>query len=100
MRMLVVGLGRLGIAISASLLRQGHQVVGVETDRRVIDQIERGLSPFQEPQASALISEGRISGRLNVATRIDLDQADVVFICVGSRGGPDGSLDLSDVTRA
>lgn len=101
MRVIIVGLGRVGVAVAASLLSQGHEVVGVETNEWIIDQLTRGLSPFREPEVEKSIRDGRASGRLRVVTTIDgLDDTDAVFVCVGTPGLADGSLDLSDVTTA
>jgi GDP-mannose 6-dehydrogenase len=99
MRIIIVGLGRVGIAITASLLSQGHEVIGVEINEWIVNQIVRGLSPFREPEVEKLMNDGLATGRLRAGTTLDgLDHADVIFVCVGTLGLPDGSLDLSDVT--
>jgi GDP-mannose 6-dehydrogenase len=100
MRIIIVGLGRVGIAITALLLSQGHEVIGVETNEWIINQIVCGLSPFREPEVEKFINDGLASGRLRAGTTLDgVDHADVIFVCVGTPGLPDGSLDLSDVTN-
>jgi GDP-mannose 6-dehydrogenase len=101
MQILVLGLGRLGVAISAALLSQGHIVTGVEPDSLIRDQLARGVSPFREPGVTELIEAGRISGRMRLASHIDAgDSAELLFVCVGTPGLADGSLDLSDVRDA
>jgi GDP-mannose 6-dehydrogenase len=101
MQILVLGLGRMGVSIAAALLSQGHVVIGVEPNSSVRDQIARGVSPFKEPGVAELIEAGRASGRLHVAACIDSkDDAEVIFVCVGTPGLADGSLDLSDVKVA
>jgi GDP-mannose 6-dehydrogenase len=98
MRILVIGLGHVGIVTAAGLLRDGHIVVGVDTSDHVRDCVARGVSPIREPGVSDLVAAGHAAGRLSVATSLNgLAEADLAFICVGTRGLEDGVLDLCDL---
>ena len=98
MRIIVFGLGHVGIVTVASLLRDGHVVVGVDTDDDVRNCVARGLSPFREPGIAALIASGHAEGRLSVRTGVgDAVDADLAIVCVGTQGLADGRLDLSEV---
>lgn len=49
MRTSVVGCGRLGTVLSAGLADLGHDVVAVDTDEDVVERLNEGESPVQEP---------------------------------------------------
>jgi GDP-mannose 6-dehydrogenase len=101
MRIAVLGLGRVGVVETACLLRAGHTIIGIDTDPSIIDCFSHGLSPFHEPDVAELLSAGHADGRL--AVTLDPGRAadaDLVFVCVGTPGFSDGSLDLSSLKRA
>ncbi|HEX5211252.1 MAG TPA: nucleotide sugar dehydrogenase [Pseudolabrys sp.] len=100
MRAIVIGLGHVGIVTAADLLRDGHSVIGLDTNQAVQDYVGRGLSPIHEPGVAELVAAGHAAGRLVVtADPDDAAQVDIAIVCVGTRGRDDGTLDLTDVTR-
>lgn len=95
MRIIVIGLGHIGIVTAAALLRHGHIVVGVDTDDDIRRSPTNRLSPFREPGVQDLIASGRTAGRLIVASSVgDAVDADAAFVCVGTKGLAEGLLDL------
>ena len=99
MRIAVVGLGHVGIVTAAALLRDGHHIIGVDSDDRIRDCAGKGQSPFREPEVDSLIAKGRTTEKFSVSSSVsDVIDANLVFVCVGTRGLPNGELDLSDVT--
>lgn len=101
MRVVICGLGHVGIVTAAGLLRDGHTVIGMDSDAEICDLLGRGLIPFREPQVGEIIAASHSQGRLSIATGLnEIAEADVAFVCVGTRGLPDGSLDLSDLRAA
>jgi GDP-mannose 6-dehydrogenase len=101
MRIAVCGLGHVGVVTAAGLLRDGHTIVGVDSDPIVCDLIGSGIVPFREPGVSEVIAAGHSEGRLSVGNDLgDIANVDVAVICVGTRGLPDGSLDLSHLRAA
>jgi len=100
-KVVIIGLGHIGIVTAAALLRDGHAVVGVDTDADICRSVLHGVLPFREPGVQDLIASGRTTGRLRVSSRLeDVEDADVAFVCVGTRGMAGGALDLSEVTLA
>jgi GDP-mannose 6-dehydrogenase len=98
MRILVIGLGHVGIVTAAGLLRDGHVVIGVDTSDHVRDCVARGVSPIREAGVADLVAAGHAAGRLSVAASLSgFAEADLAFICVGTRGLADGVLDLFDL---
>jgi GDP-mannose 6-dehydrogenase len=102
MKVVVVGMGRVGGVATACLLRDGHTVVGVDTDPSIVEAFASGAVPFRESEVAGMLTAGREMGRLTVVTDVfdSLADADVVLVCVPTPSLSDGSLDLSRLKRA
>lgn len=101
MRIVVCGLGHVGSVTIACLLRDGHDVVGIDTNDATHGLVARGFPPIHEPGVAGLIAAGHASGRLSVATGTgELADADMVIVCVGTPGLANGALDLAEVKAA
>jgi UDPglucose 6-dehydrogenase len=108
MRLVVIGVGHVGLVTAGCLARWGHTVIGLDADHHRIETLQRGGIPFHEPGLPELIVEGRDAGRLSFTTDLAaaLDGAAAAFVCVGTPSLPDGAADLryveavaSDVAR-
>ena len=100
MKIAVVGLGRIGIVHVAALLQERHHVCGIDSNDEIRDRVTRGLTLYREPGVARLIADGHAAGRLTVAKSIQHQaDADLVFICVGTKGLANNDLDLSDVVE-
>lgn len=101
MKIVVFGLGHVGVVTVAALLKAGHIVIGADLNEGIRNCLARGLSPLREPEVADLIAAGHAAGRLSVTANVaDGIDADLVFVCVGTRGSADGAFDLSDVAAA
>ena len=92
-------MGYVGIVSGACLLRDGHEIVGVDPVAAKVADLEQGRSPIQEPGVAGLLSQGHKDGRLRAATeaRHALSNCDMAWICVGTPSEPDGEINLSAV---
>ena len=100
MKVAVIGLGRIGIVHVAALLQERHHVCGIDSNDEIRDRVTRGLTLYREPGVARLIADGHAAGRLTVAKSIQHQaDADLVFICVGTKGLANNDLDLSDVVE-
>lgn len=97
----VFGLGYVGCVLAACLADNGHRVIGVDNNCTKVDIINGGSSPVIEPGLDSLVAKNVQAGRL-VATDDPhwavLNSA-ISFICVGTPGNPNGSLNTSYVSR-
>ncbi len=99
MKITIFGMGYVGVVSGACLLREGHEITGVDPNRSKIADLSEGRSPIQEPQVAQLLSAGHAAGRLH-ATRnpeAGLQGAEMVWICVGTPSDEHGGIDLSAV---
>jgi UDP-N-acetyl-D-mannosaminuronic acid dehydrogenase len=51
----VIGLGRVGLPLALSLADRGLEVIGVEKRQEVLDSLDAGKMPFEEPGAQELL---------------------------------------------
>jgi GDP-mannose 6-dehydrogenase len=101
MKIAVFGLGYVGVVSAACFARDGHSVLGVDPSAVKTDLVTQGKSPIIEPGLEALIAAAVATGRLKAIAdhAAAVDHAEVMLICVGTPGQPNGSLDLSFVRR-
>jgi UDPglucose 6-dehydrogenase len=98
-KLTVIGVGHVGLVTAAALARWGHDVVGLDDDRRKVEVLLSGDVPFFEPDLPELVREGVAAGRLRFSSDYGeaLAGAEVVFVCVGTPSLPGGGPNLSFV---
>src|SRR5215470_4317001 len=101
MKIAVFGLGYVGVVSAACLVRDGHEVLGVDPNVVKVSFLRQGKSPIVEPGLDELIAAATAGGRLSAGSDpvAAVAQCDVLMVCVGTPGQPNGSLDLSYVRR-
>lgn len=99
MKISIFGMGYVGVVSAACLLRDGHEIIGVDPVAAKVADLSQGRSPIQEPGVAELLAKGRRAGRLKATTETSqaLAGSDMVWICVGTPSRPDGGIDLSSV---
>jgi len=97
-KIVVIGLGYVGLPTAALMARAGFEVHGVDISPRVIDMLEAGKCPLGEPDVVALVEEALASGRLTVGP--EAVQGDVFIICVPTPVTHDKKADVSIVRAA
>ncbi|WP_024512547.1 nucleotide sugar dehydrogenase [Bradyrhizobium sp. ARR65] len=100
MRIVVCGLGYVGVTVAACMLRKGATVIGVDVNPQKVEIANEGHSPVKESGVDETFSRARAENRLTAATTLGsaLADADVVVACVGTPSREDGSLELSYVS--
>lgn len=99
MRLCVIGAGYVGLVSATCFAEMGNQVACVERDPFRLARLARGQAPIYEPGLDPMLQAQLASGQLTFTARIDegIEQADIVFIAVGTPSGEDGAADLSHV---
>src|SRR5580658_2697316 len=101
MKVAVFGLGYVGVVSAACLARDGHRVMGIDPNPVKVDFVSRGKSPIVEPVLESLI-EAAVTGDRLVASAdhaAAVAHSEILMVCVGTPGQPNGSLDLTYVRR-
>jgi UDPglucose 6-dehydrogenase len=101
-RISVVGAGYVGLSTGACLAHLGHTVACLDVDASKIALLKQGIVPIVEAGLDDLVVSGLGSQRLSFTTDATtaLANADVVFLCLPTPQGDDGSADLSYVLTA
>ncbi len=95
------GLGHIGLIQAACLAKLGYKTTAYDIDLGRMKGLLQGRMPFQEPGLTELVMESLNNGLLKFTSRIkDLEEADIVFICVGTPSLSSGEADLSQVYSA
>jgi len=99
MRISIFGMGYVGVVSGACLLRDGHEILGVDPVAAKVADLAQGCSPIQEPGVANLLNEGHKDGRLRAITeaRDALTNCQMAWICVGTPSESDGGINLSAV---
>jgi len=101
MRISVIGTGYVGLVTSAIFAHLGHQVTGLDIDKKKINQLNQGKVPIYEPGLEKLLQK-HLDKKIVFTTdyKQAIKNAEIIFICVGTPPKPDGSYDLSYVYQA
>lgn len=99
MKVCMVGTGYVGLVTGACLAESGNYVRCVDIDVKKCSALNRGEIPIYEPGLDVMVRRNAEQGRLQFTTDISfgIEDADFIFIAVGTPPGPNGSADLSFV---
>lgn len=92
----------MGLSSGACFAHLGHRVFCVDVLQEKIDDLNKGIMPIVETGLKELVAEGVTSGLLTFSTDAAsaVVNADVIFLCVPTPEGADGSADLSYIQIA
>jgi UDPglucose 6-dehydrogenase len=96
MKICVVGSGYVGLVTGACLADFGMEVTGVDKDAAKVEVLRGGEIPIYEPGLKTLVRQNMEAGRLKFTTELGpaVEEAQAVFIAVGTPSLPDGSANL------
>ncbi len=95
----VIGVGYVGLVTGACFADLGNRVVAVDIDVDRIAGLQQGRMPIYEPGLEEVVRRNTSAGRLHFTTDYQeaLQDAEFVFIAVGTPSGVDGEADLQHV---
>lgn len=92
------GVGHIGLIQAACLSKLGYKTIAYDIDKKKAEDANKGILPFKEHGLEDFVLEGRSKGLLDFTCNInDLQNAEIVFICVGTPSLQNGEADLSQV---
>ncbi|WP_312336614.1 UDP-glucose dehydrogenase family protein [Anaerospora hongkongensis] len=93
----VAGTGYVGLVAGVCFAEVGHHVTCVDIDEQKVSRMKQGFSPIYEADLESLMQKNYAAGRLTYTTdyAAAYQDADAIFIGVGTPEQPDGSADLS-----
>ncbi|MGD2026765.1 MAG: UDP-glucose/GDP-mannose dehydrogenase family protein, partial [Anaerolineales bacterium] len=98
----VIGVGYVGLVTAACFSDLGNKVSALDINESKIESLNRGEIPIYEPGLAELVRRNVEAERLTFTTSYQesLEDAEFVFICVGTPSGVDGEADLKYVAAA
>jgi len=94
----VLGLGYIGLPTASMFATHGFQVVGVDTNREIVETLNKGDVQINEPGLKTLVQAAIKSGNLRV--KAEVETADVFIIAVPTPVTEDKRPDLRYVRSA
>ena len=97
-RINVVGLGYIGLPTAAVFANRGVEIVGTDTNQKVIDSVNAGTTHFGEPNLDALVRRVVENGKLSASREMRAAEAFLVTVPTPLREG--NHADISYVQAA
>ncbi len=99
MKLAIVGTGYVGLVTGTCFAEMGNAVTCVDVDEGKLDNLRNGIIPIHEPGLEGLVASNIAAGRLTFSSDLTaaMQDAEVIFIAVGTPPNEDGSADLSYV---
>ncbi|MFH1594019.1 MAG: UDP-glucose/GDP-mannose dehydrogenase family protein [Candidatus Omnitrophota bacterium] len=101
MKIAIIGTGYVGLVTGACLSELGNEVCCVDSDKKKISSLEKGVIPIYEPGLEKMVKRNKKEGRLTFVSSIKqgVEASLVVFICVGTPSKESGEPDLLVLER-
>ncbi|VVB75985.1 UDP-N-acetyl-D-mannosamine dehydrogenase [Candidatus Tiddalikarchaeum anstoanum] len=93
----VIGIGYMGLPISALFAKQGFDVLGFDVDAKKVELVNKSIPPFEEKDLPELIKSVRFKSKLRASSKIE--KADIFLISVPTPK-KNNNADLSFVEAA
>lgn len=99
MRVSVFGLGYVGAVSAACFARNGHEIIGVDTNLSKVQSFNASQAPVVESGLDELMADGVNSGTIRATSSVEdaIRNSEVSIVCVGTPSRANGSLNLDAV---
>lgn len=98
LKIAVAGFGYIGTCIGAVLADKGYRVIGIDTRKEVIEEINSGTTSINEPGLKELVKSAVLKKRLSATMSYSVVQdADVIIITVGTPLGENYDPDMTQI---
>lgn len=99
MKIGIIGTGYVGLVTGTCFAETGNHVICMDVVKDKISKLKKGISPIYEPGLDTLISKNLSAKRLSFTTSLEeaVLSSSVVFLCLPTPPGADGSADLKFV---
>ena len=99
MNVVTIGVGYVGLNTAVALAYIGHTVRGVDVDARKIDLLKQRKAPISEAGLDNLLTR-QMDLRFTTSLAEVIQEADIIFIAVGTPSLPNGHANLAYVESA
>ena len=97
----VVGCGSVGLTTAVGLANDTRRIICIDKDSNKLEMINNGICPYYEPELEKQLKKimNRPSAFETSEDFNQVDDSDVVFVCVGTPPSRDGSINLSSIKK-
>ena len=97
----IFGLGYVGCVSLGCLAKNGHHVIGVDTNPAKINQINSGKATIIEKEVDTIIAEQRSAGHISATDNVTeaISGSDISIIAVGTPSTEKGHLNLQFIFK-
>ena len=100
MKIAIIGLGFVGLSLTAVLASKGYKTIGVDIDKLKCAEIYQGNPTFFEPHLEKTLRSG-LKKNLVITNNFSLiKNCDYIFVTVGTPQRENGAIDLSIIKKA
>jgi len=98
----VIGVGYVGLVTGTCLAELGNEVIGVDIDKKKVDNLNKGIIPIYEQGLEELVKKNIDQKRLTFTVNAGraIKDSEIVFIAVGTPPMSNGSVNLDYVRSA
>ncbi len=96
MQISVIGTGYVGLVTGTCFAETGNHVTCMDVDVAKISKLKKGHSPIYEPGLDAILEKNLKAKRLTFTSSLKeaAENSEVIFLCLPTPPGADGSADL------
>lgn len=102
MKLTMVGTGYVGLVTGVCFAETGNDVTCLDVDEGKIEKLKKNICPIYEPGLTEMMERNYKAGRLTYTTdaKTAYEDADMVFICVGTPSDEKGHTNLQYINSA
>ena len=83
-RVCIFGLGYVGLTVSAILVDRGHYVDGIDTNIKLINNLNKSINHIHEPLLSNILAINKNNKKIKFSNKLIEANYDIYLICVGT----------------
>ena len=98
----IIGTGYVGLVTGTCFAESGNNVLCIDVDQHKVETLQQGKMPIYEPGLEHLLERNISNGRLKFSTNLEhaVKHCAILFLCLPTPPGEDGSADLNYVMDA
>lgn len=101
MKITIFGTGYVGLVTAACLAKFGNEVLCIDTNKTIINGLNKGRVPFYEPHLEKLIKANAAKKNISFSSSISkgIEFSSIFFVCIGTPQKSNGSSDTSSISK-
>jgi len=97
MKIAIIGTGHVGLISGVCFAELGNEVICIDNNEEKILNLKNGKLPIFEPELQELLDKNKLRLTFTTSIKEGIQDAGIIFICVGTPPKLSGDADLSTV---